>query len=100
MQPRMTCFLCYKRFLALRNSLRSSKRLRQHTFLSSTYLRCFQIPHQGSGPEHSRGHSPPHDGFALLAALPRERRRCVYVTLNMSENNKDVKGVDEEICRV
>ena len=47
MQSRMTCFLCLKRSLALRNSRLSSERLRRQTFLSSTYFRCFQIPASG-----------------------------------------------------
>jgi hypothetical protein len=40
--------------------------------------------------------SPPHDGFALLAALPR-KKRCTNVTLTMTERKASVRGVEVRV---
>src|SRR5215216_3719777 len=62
---------------------------------SSSYL-AFHKPHRCSAarlpPPKKRPlgfASPPHDGFAFLAAP--SRRRCAYIPLSMTEKNRDVK---------
>jgi hypothetical protein len=88
----MTCFLCLKRSLALRNSRLNSERLRQQMFLSSTYVRCFQIPSSGFSSGRREG--------KLLYLQPRRGRSALQELLyNLAAMDWRAVPDDQELAR-